>query len=168
MSYSMLGMTDANAYRMVGGIAQPTNKTALANFKALQLELSRFTPLRVDGDIGPATVAAFKKASGQSFTASQIAEGVPANTLALKAAALTRSLPPAKSLPPSKPVVQANGTVKETNPEPFTADTFMSTASAFAVSPLGLAAGAAVLAAVIVLKRRKKSTAASTPALGSV
>lgn len=167
MSYSMMGAVGAGSFKLVNGVAKPLNdppaQTNLSNFKAFQQELSRFGALRVDGDIGPATVKLYNKVTGGSHTASQIATAIPGITLLLKGLATKESLPPAKPLPPSRPVAKSDGTVGEGAPPPHTPETMFDTAVGFVTSPLGIAALAGGVGLLFLLGRKKKSSS-SAPA----
>lgn len=166
MSYSMIGATGdcptgpANAFKLVNGIAKPTNCTALEAFQAFQTQLARFGALRVDGDIGPATVKLYNKVSGGPFTAAQIATAIPGNTMLLKLKADGESKPAAKPIPPSRPAVK-DGVVVEMNPPPYTPETLMDTVMGFVTSPMGLLAGAGVVGLLIFMKRKKSGTTSS-------
>ncbi len=162
MSYSMLGAVGAGSFKLVNGVARPVDSVALGNFKAFQQELSRFGALRVDGDIGPATVKLYNKVVSGSWTAAQIATGIPANTLALMTMANSTGKPPAAALPPSKPVSKPDGTVVEGNPPPYTPETMLDSAMGFVTSPMGLMAGAAVIGLVLWKKGKGASSSSST------
>lgn len=164
MSYSMMGAVGAASFKLVNGVAKPVNdppeQTNLKNFKAFQQELSRFGALHVDGDIGPATVKLYNKVVGGSWTASQIATAIPANTLALMTLANSSGKPPAAPLPASRPVVRSGGTVTEGNPPPYTGETMLDSAMGFVTSPMGMVVLAGGLGLLWWSKKKGGSAAA--------
>ncbi len=168
MSYSMIGAIGAASFKLVNGIAKPIDKEALENFKAFQQELSRFGALRVDGDIGPATVKLYNKIANAVQTAAQIATGIPLLTGALKLKASNEGKPAAKPLPPSRPVQKSDGTWTEANPPGYTPETFVDTAMGFVTSPWGIGAAAGVVGLLIFLKRRKSGGASAPLSLPKV
>jgi hypothetical protein len=167
----MMGAVGEASFRLVGGVAKPVDAAALLNFKKLQVQLARFEPLKIDGDIGPTTVRIYNKYSGRSpgTTVSGLAIAVVPSTSWMTGVADVQGKPPAQEIPPSRsrtvqtpqgPVLEEMNTVGE--------DSFMDTALNFVTSPMGMIAGAAVVGLIILSKRKKSSASAAPSAVAPV
>jgi hypothetical protein len=193
MSYSTVGAADTEwcspanpqgSCKPQAGLCKPMFSQAhggiptLEKFKAFQSQLNRFASpgtfgsLKVDGQIGPLAVAAVNRVLGTSATScEQVARLVETLTSQLETKAALTKLPPPAPIPPSRPVRQPGGSIREGNPgNPGGASegSLLDKITEFATSPMGLVAGAAVVGLLIYSKRKKGAAAPAASASTAV